>query len=397
MKNLSTKIIIFLLLIGAILSGYNYFKRPFLQRLAQNEQPAEQDQQLDPRQQALAELSNKEKIMQLIALPVVLDEATPSASAQLAWIEANDPGFVTLFGSNLSAETVTDFTSNLAKLSTAQKPLVAVDHEGGTVQRLRGKGFTALASWWQNCQTTSAARVEAFSQSASELNRAGVQIVFAPVVDVAHTGSFLGSRACSDPEEVVATAKDYITSFAQYGILPVIKHFPGIGSLTTDPHRELDSVSLTASDTAVFNQLLNNFPNLGVMTTYVAVEGKTDGKPCGLSALCLQSFPTNFPQALIFSDALEMKAAGSELTAASATQSAKIADDETTKSLSQRAQEALLAGNDVLVFGETTDPEQITNLVNDLTSRYESEKIFRNRIDQAVLKILTLKLPEEQS
>ncbi|MFH2118245.1 MAG: glycoside hydrolase family 3 N-terminal domain-containing protein, partial [Candidatus Paceibacterota bacterium] len=267
-------------------------------------------------------------------------------------------------------------------------PLVAVDHEGGVVQRLRGKGFTTLASWRQNCQTDSSSRVEEFSQSASELNRAGVQIVFAPVVDVARANSFLGSRACTGVDEIVSATQDYVTSFAQYGILPVIKHFPGIGSLTSDPHNQLDSVSLEAEDTSVFNQILSAFPNLGVMTTHVVVENKTAGKPCSLSALCLQSFPTNFPQALIFTDALEMASAGLELESNAAT--------ESSKPLSQRAQEALIAGNDVLVFGETINAEQITALVDDLAGRYESEKLFRNRIDEAVLKILALKLPREQ-
>ena len=390
MKHRSTKILILLLLIGVILSGYNYFQRPFLQRFLQSEQTTEikREVEVDPRQLILENLSTKEKIMQTIALPVILGEATPSADAQLAWIETNNPGFITIFGNNLTATEVASFTSQLSKLESQQRPLVAVDHEGGAVQRLRGQGFITLSSWRQSCQMDSDSRIKIFSQSASELNQAGVQIVFAPVVDVARANSFLGNRACTDAEEIVATTKDYVTSFAQYGILSVIKHFPGIGSLTSDPHNQLDSVSLESSDTSVFNQVLKTFPNLGVMTTHVAVENKTSGLPCSLSALCLNSFSSNFPQVPIFTDALEMASAGFSLEGNS--------EIESPKSLSQRAQEALIAGNDVLVFGETIDMEKMMILVDELVDRYENEESLRDRVDEVVFKILTLKTSAEK-
>ena len=59
MKHRSTKILILLLLIGVILSGYNYFQRPFLQRFLQSEQTTEikREVEVDPRQLILENLS----------------------------------------------------------------------------------------------------------------------------------------------------------------------------------------------------------------------------------------------------------------------------------------------------------------------------------------------------
>jgi beta-N-acetylhexosaminidase len=271
----------------------------------------------------------------------------------------------------------------LADLANPHQVLVAVDHEGGVVQRLRGAGFTSLPAWRQSCQLDSSERQELFLQSAGELNQAGVQIVFAPVLDIAQPGSFLGNRACTTNEETVATASDFVTSFAQYGILSVVKHFPGIGSLTTDPHNQLDTVSLSPVDTLVFDQVLNSFPNLGVMTAHVAVENRTEGVPCSLSVFCLDRFPINFPQVLLFSDGLEMESAGLEI------------DSGESKSLSDRASAALMAGNDVLVFGRTVTADELTAVIEVLAERYESDELFSNRVNQAVVKILPLKMVQE--
>jgi beta-N-acetylhexosaminidase len=383
MKHNSTKVIIVILLIGAILSGYNYFKRPFLSRFTQLEQQVEPELAIDPLEAALAALSTSQKIAQVIALPIDLDEATQAAEINLAWLTANQPGFVTIFGGNLTMAETTAVTSRLADLANPHQVLVAVDHEGGVVQRLRGAGFTSLPAWRQSCQLDSSERQELFLQSAGELNQAGVQIVFAPVLDIAQPGSFLGNRACTTNEETVATASDFVTSFAQYGILSVVKHFPGIGSLTTDPHNQLDTVSLSPVDTLVFDQVLNSFPNLGVMTAHVAVENRTEGVPCSLSVFCLDRFPINFPQVLLFSDGLEMESAGLEI------------DSGESKSLSDRASAALMAGNDVLVFGRTVTADELTAVIEVLAERYESDELFSNRVNQAVVKILPLKMVQE--
>lgn len=384
MQHWSTRILIIALLVVAILSGYNYFKRPFLKRFEDFQQQLEQATvepvNADPVQAAIDEMTTREKVLQLIDLPIVATAGEATVSAEIAWTESNRPGFVTIFGSSVGATASAQLVDSV-RFEEGLSPLVAVDHEGGTVQRLSGGEFTRLPSWRQACAMTSEARKEIFAQSAQELAAVGVQIVFAPDVDVAGSNSFLGSRACTDPDEIIASATDYITEFAQYGILSVVKHFPGIGSLTTDPHYELDSVSLTADDTIVFDRLITSFPNIGIMTTHVAVEGKTDGTPCSLNAPCLNSFLVNFPDLLLFTDALEMRSAS------------LVQESEIVKTLPEIAVQAVLAGNDVLVFGEKVTPEQIEEVAESLASRYDENEVFQRRIDTSLRKILELKIP----
>ncbi|HCR80965.1 MAG: Beta-glucosidase-like protein glycosyl hydrolase [Candidatus Pacebacteria bacterium GW2011_GWA1_46_10] len=385
MKHFSTKFLIFVLLVAAILSGYNYFKRPFLARFGNLEQQLELVETLpapDPIQLAVDQLTTREKVLQLIAYPVVLETSEASLSAELAWIEANRPGFVTLFGSSIDATPAAQFVQS-TRFTAGYLPLIAVDHEGGTVQRLSGDGFTRLPSWRQVCQLAASTRKELFSRSAQELSQVGIQLIFSPVVDVARDGSFLGSRACLTEGEVVSTATDYIQEFARFGVLSVIKHFPGIGSVTRDLHDQLDSVELEPRDTIVFDRLLGTFPNIGVMTTHVVVPERTAGVPCSLNAACLDRFPANFPQVVLFTDALEMRAAG-------------LVEGETTpKTLSTVATQALLAGNDVLVFGETISAETVAEVIAVLEENYMANENFRRRVDDSVTKILKLKLPQE--
>lgn len=382
MKRSSTTLLILALLVVAMLSGYNYFKRPFLSRFAQPEVAEEMVQQPSRAQLVLDTLSPRQKVLQLIAFPVMVDGMESSVAAELAWIRDNQPGLVTMFGSNLTTTEVVDFIAVATPSAQEFSPLIAVDHEGGMVQRLRGSGFTTLPSWRQICAMDSTARAELLTDSAAELALAGVQIVFAPVLDVAQAGSFLGTRACTDPDQVVVAATDYITSFGRFGILPVVKHFPGIGSATRDLHFASDTVELTAADTKPFNDILTAFPNIGAMTTHAVVAERTDGVPCSLSSVCLDVFPKHFPQVLLFADALEMESA--------------LVEEGTTaqKTLAEVAAQAVEAGNHVLVFGEPVSVTAIDEVVEALVARFAADPAFAQKIDAAALKILTLKLPE---
>lgn len=383
MKHWSTKLIIVLLLAGVFLSGYNYFHRPFLKRFEGlvGTEPTEEVVLYDPVQIAVDSLSAEEKIFQLVSYPVVLSAPESSVAAEVAWIAEHQPGLVTIFGSNISAEAATDFSKKMASSSAEYAPLIAVDHEGGTVQRLRGEGFSVLPSWRQQCQMEQGERQELLAESATQLAQAGVNIVFAPVLDVARAGSFLGSRACVDSDEVVVASEDFITRFAEQRILPVIKHYPGIGSSVRDLHFLSDTITLQSEDTAPFTATLDAFPNLGVMTSHAIIQDRTDGQPCSLSASCLAPFSTYFPDVLLFSDALEMVSAG-------------LAEgNEVSKPLAERAELALRAGNHILVFGESVSPTAIEALVSELAIVYENDEQFAQQVDAAVTRVILLKEP----
>ena len=119
------------------------------------------------------------------------------------------------------------------------------------------------------------------------------------------------------------------------------------------------------------------------MTAHVVVAGRTDGLPCSLSGTCLNPFPIHFPQVMIFSDALEMKSA--------ITQN----EDGEDLSLAETSLLAVLAGNNVLVFGENVSYEELDEVVYLLAERYDGDPAVKKTVDYSLRKILDIKVQDE--
>jgi beta-N-acetylhexosaminidase len=338
------------------------------------------------------ELSDMAKIAQLIAYPLVIDQELAQElsgqevclecgqSTQLEKIKRVKPGIITIFGTDIatnSAELTIDQIKE-SSVSGSIDPLLAVDHEGGGVQRLSGSGFTQLPDWSSVCQLDFPEQKAMLEKSARELASIDINIVFAPVLDIARPGSYLGDRACADEDQAKQAAQTYIESFGKYRIMSVVKHFPGIGQANQDLHLSSESIALEPKDTQIFQSILEQYPNIGVMATHVKLEGKLDGQPCSLSSTCLSKFDQVFSDVIVFTDALNMESA--------------LEGEGERLSLSQAAQQALLAGNHILVFGKETDAAQIAKVLKDLTDKYRTDKSFQKLIDEKVKRILRLKL-----
>jgi len=385
MKHWTTKLLIFLLFLLVLISAYNYFKKPFLKSLDVVSEDSSPTPTPTPSKAPKKELNSKEKVSQLLAIPVDINELDEDSSASakiLNFIEDNDPGFVLYFGEKISTESAALATIKVNSLFTDKDylPLVAVDHEGGLVQRLSGEGFTKLDSWQKIVSTYSVTQQKAiFNQSARELRSAGVNIVFAPVVDLASNSAVLKTRVASDPEETYFTASNFIYAFSQNGIMPVIKHFPGIGSISKDPHNAVSTISLSKDDTAIFSKILDKFNNIGVMTTHVRLENKLSGEICSLSEECLTQFRQSYPKVLLFTDDLTMKAARAQDSG------------EGERDVSEVAIEAVKAGNNVLVFGRGIDPSVLEEIIYVLQQEYDDSESFKAKVDNSVAKILDLK------
>jgi beta-N-acetylhexosaminidase len=387
MKNWTTKLLILVLFILLIISAYNYFKKPFLKKFSQNSgESTGLVATPTPSQTPKKELNTKEKITQLLAVSLDLNEmeknSTESARA-LRFIEDSNPGFVLYFGekvSTTSAILATKTIFSYLKDENSYLPLIAVDHEGGLVQRLSGEGFTKLDSWQKIVNTYSSAQQKAvFNQSARELKAVGVNIVFAPVVDLASNSAVLKTRVAADPEKTFAATNNFIYAFSQNAVMAVLKHFPGIGSIDKDLHNEVSTISLSTDDTQIFSKVLDKFTNIGVMTTHVKLENKLAGKVCSLSEECLSQFAKSYPKVLLFTDDLMMKSAR-----------AQVGTTE-EKDISVIAVEAIEAGNNVLVFGPGVDSQTLEKTIYALEREYKDSESFRKKVDDSLQKILSLK------
>ncbi|MFN8110406.1 MAG: glycoside hydrolase family 3 N-terminal domain-containing protein [Thermoleophilia bacterium] len=122
--------------------------------------------------------------------------------------------------------------------------LVMIDQEGGTVTRLAGAHPTASAAV-MGTRTLSAIRAEG-RRTAADLRAAGVNVDLAPVADVGTSGGMLGSRTfAADPAVVAGAACAFARGLRDGGVVPTLKHFPGLGTATVNT--DLAPVSLDVS------------------------------------------------------------------------------------------------------------------------------------------------------
>jgi beta-N-acetylhexosaminidase len=177
--------------------------------------------------------------------PLMVDIAGTELSADDIRVLAHPlVGSVILFSRNYSSpRQVAALTASIRALRTPHL-LIAVDQEGGRVQRFR-EGFTRLPAARLLGRRFDEDRRAALdlAQSvgwlmASELRAVGVDFSFAPCVDLDYSVSeIIGDRAFhSDPDAVAALAVATMAGMREAGMAAVAKHFPGHGAVVADSH-----------------------------------------------------------------------------------------------------------------------------------------------------------------
>lgn len=200
----------------------------------------------------------------------------------------------------------------------AQRPalLVAVDHEGGRVQRFR-EGFTRLPAAATYARQNDAELAEkAGWLMAAELRSVGIDFSFAPVLDVEQgISQVIGDRAFgTSADEVIRYAGAFMAGMKRAGMAAVGKHFPGHGGVVADSHLELPVddrplQALESSDLLPFRRLIKQ-GLAGIMPAHV-IYTALDPQPAGFSSFWLQTLlrgTLGFCGA-IFSDDLSMAGA----------------------------------------------------------------------------------------
>lgn len=238
------------------------------------------------------------------------------------WLCHPAVGGVVLFTRNYAnPEQLTHLTHSIRTLRSPPL-LIAVDHEGGRIQRFR-EGFTPLPAARQVglvwSHAPSAARRLARDLGwmlAAELRAVGVDFSFAPVLDLDYGQStVIGDRAFHrDPAIVIELATACIEGMQAAGMVAVGKHFPGHGLVTADSHLELpiderDYDALLKDDLRPFVQLIHH-PIAALMPAHI-VYPQIDPTPVGFSRHWIQTILRNtfhFDGAII-SDDLDMAGA----------------------------------------------------------------------------------------
>ncbi len=280
---------------------------------------------------------------------------------------------------------------NLTDLFRAARPelppFIAIDQEGGSVQRLnKRRGFRSIpaAAKVVDKKTVAQAR-EIYGGMAKEMADVGINMNFGPVVDLATNKrnpviTRKGRSFGKDPKQVVDFAAAFIEAHRDQGVLSVAKHFPGHGSSWTDSHRRFVDLSKTWDPIELepYRLLSGDKAPDFVMVGHL-FHPKYGGKeklPASLSKLAIEDelrVRLNF-KGLVVTDDLEMKSVKRRF---------KRPD---------LAVQAVNAGNDIILFSDATKKYHTPRLVHRfIKDGVKRGRIARARIEQSYRRIIKLK------
>ena len=294
--------------------------------------------------------------------PVMIDvEGLELTHADRERLRHPQVGSVILFARNFESQRqLIDLTRDIRALRSPTLP-IAVDHEGGRVQRFK-VGFTRIPPMRelgeqfdeQENQGLAAARACGLVIG-TELQAHGVDFSFTPVLDLDYGGSsVIGDRAFHrDPATVAMLARALHDGLDEAGMTTVGKHFPGHGYVRGDSHHEVPVDERTLQQ--IEREDLQPFATLapfmgGVMPAHV-IYPAVDDKPAGFSRTWLQDILRKRLRfdGVIFSDDLSMEGAS------------------TAGGIVERAEAAFEAGCDVVPV--CNSPASVDKLLDGIARR----------------------------
>ncbi|MGB3382054.1 MAG: beta-N-acetylhexosaminidase [Rhodanobacter sp.] len=244
------------------------------------------------------------------------------AESEKRWLRAPGVAGVLLFARNYRSREQLMALCETIRDAGGEHLLIAVDQEGGPVQRFRD-GFTRLPPLATIGAVYDRAPFDAIRLAeehawvmASELRASGVDFSFAPVVDLARGNAAIGLRAFhADPAVAGELGQAYVRGMHLGGMAAVLKHFPGHGSVTGDTHkvaaidpRGLDEIR--RDDLRPFAECIEARVE-AVMMAHV-IYPAVDSRPAGYSKVWIEQVlrgELGFTGAVI-SDDISMAAAG---------------------------------------------------------------------------------------
>jgi beta-N-acetylhexosaminidase len=259
--------------------------------------------------------------------------------------------------------------------------IVSMDEEGGVVDRLGYLGFNPPQPAAQDLGASGNPQkaYTAAYVTAQEMKRYGLNTDLAPVVDV-RTDPYAVEYTRifgNDSATVDRYASAYIAGLDRFDVIDCVKHWPGIGSVTLDPHKTLPTIDrsraqLENTEFAAFRGLLSQPPGM-IMVTHVIVNAIDPTMPATLSPKLVNGVLRGELgyQGVVVTDSLYMEGISVRYT------------------LPQAAVLAVEAGDDLLEGA--FDTNSMAAMLAALHAAINSGQISMDRINQSVARILTLK------
>lgn len=342
----------------------------------------------------VSRLSRKEKIGQLFIVGF-RGWDTASAEETLQFIKTYKPGGLILFDQDLarkqpvrnieSPEQVRSLTSLLQQASEIPL-LLGIDQEGGFVNRLKaGYGFPPTKSHAELGKSDDVQQTFHEAKIIAEtLSEAGINLNFAPVLDLAknENSSIIAKKERSfgaQAEVVIRHSEAYIKAHLEQKIITCCKHFPGHGSAKGDTHAGFVDVSHTWDETELmpYEHLISQNICPMIMTAHIFNANLDENYPSTLSQKTITGLLRNTLryEGVIISDDMQMKAISGHF------------------GLKEALKRGFLAGLDMFCFGNNLFEEeiQLKDLVTIMEELLDEHEISESRLDESVARILKLK------
>jgi beta-N-acetylhexosaminidase len=290
--------------------------------------------------------------------------------------------------STVGVDATRDVTDAVQAQATAKATggvgfLVGVNQEGGQIQALRGAGFSTIPTAVEQGMWSTAKLEDQAATWGGQLAAAGVNLNFAPVMDVVPAGTesqnqpigALQREYGSDPTTVANHGVAFLTGMQEAGVDPTAKHFPGLGRVEGNTDFAADVVDDVTTTDDPFLKPFRRAVNAGAPFVMVSEATYTRIDPKHLAVFS----PT------IITDMLR-----GDLGFTGEVVSDEIGDAEAVQALpvANRGVDFLRAGGDLIV-SKTVDPAEA--MAKAIRSRAGHDPAFAARVDDAVLHVLEAK------
>lgn len=346
----------------------------------QEEVPEEPQEEVDPVQEQLNSLTLEEKIGQMILAGV---QGTTLDDQAKQMITDQKVGGIIFYANNVSTlEGTAKFVKSIkeANQSNPVPIFMSVDQEGGKVSRMP-ETVESIPSSRKVGETKDSALAETMGELlARQVQLAGFNVDFAPVLDVNSNpkNPVIGDRSFGSSAELVSRMGiAEMKGLRSEGIIPVVKHFPGHGDTSVDSHLDLPVVNKTEKQLAElewipFHAAVKEQVE-AVMVAHILFPKLDPDHPASLSDVIIgEHLRGKFKyDGVVITDDLSMGAIAKNYK------------------LDQAALATVKAGSDILLVAHSY--ESAKTIFDTLISAVKSGKITESRIDESVYRILALK------
>lgn len=296
-------------------------------------------------------------------------------STDAEFLSSNNIGGIIYMGYNIAnPEQIKSFSKQLQLNNDLLPLLIATDQEGGVVKRVSWDN-TAGSKYWASLSDHEVC--ELATTRSKLLFTAGINVNFAPVVDLTYNGNgFINNRTIDDnPDTVISKAQEFVNCSQAAGVAATLKHFPGHGATAVDSHFHIPVIDKSkadwlTSDALPFQELEN--ASL-IMVGHLLLKQIDTDNPATLSKTLLTDILRNelSYQGLIITDDM---------------QQLQVATGMNYKTAIKKALEA---GVDILLY--VGFPSSKDNIHAEITRLIESGEIPAEVIDAKLRRIISFK------